>query len=79
MPEVNRAFRDKFDFPFRLLSDTDRTLAAGVGAADSLQQPVARRISYLIGPDGKVLRVYGAVNPATHADEVLRDLTATAR
>ena len=51
---------------------------SAVGAADSAQQPVARRISYLIGPDGKVLRVYGAVTPATHADEVLRDLRVEA-
>ena len=63
-------------FPFRLLSDTDRSLALAVGAADSPQPPVARRISYLVGADGKVLHAYGAVNPSTHAEEVLHDLAA---
>ncbi len=77
-PQDNARFVQAQQFPFRLLSDTDRTLATAVGAADSAQQPVARRISYLIGPDGKVLRVYGAVTPATHADEVLRDLRVEA-
>jgi thioredoxin-dependent peroxiredoxin len=72
----NARFVQEQRFPFRLLSDTDRTLAAAVGAADSPQQPVARRISYLVGPDGKVLRVYRTVNPGTHAEDVLRDLTA---
>jgi peroxiredoxin Q/BCP len=78
-PQDNARFVQAQQFPFRLLSDTDRKLATAVGAADSPQQPVARRISYLVGPDGKVLRVYGAVTPATHADEVLRDLTAAPR
>ena len=77
-PQDNARFVQAQQFPFRLLSDTDRTLATAVGAADSPQQPVARRISYLVGPDGKVLRVYGAVTPATHADDVLRDLPAVA-
>ncbi|MFI5396205.1 MAG: peroxiredoxin [Candidatus Binatia bacterium] len=78
-PQDNARFVREQQFPFRLLSDSDRILAAAVGAADSPQQPVARRISYLVGPDGKVLHVYGTVNPATHAEEVLRDLAATAR
>ena len=73
-PKVNAEFVSEQHFPFRLLSDTSRTLAAAVGAADSVTQPVARRISYLIGPDVKVLRAYDRVNPATHAQEVLTDL-----
>ncbi len=75
-PQDNARFVREQQFPFRLLSDTRRTLAVAVGAADSPQQAVARRISYLVGPDAKVVRVYGAVNPSTHAEEVLRDLAA---
>ncbi len=78
-PQDNARFVQEQRFPFRLLSDTDRKLATSVGAANSPQQPVARRVSYLVGADGTVLRVYGAVNPASHADEVLRDLAAAAR
>ena len=78
-PQDNARFVHEQQFPFRLLSDTDRQLAIAVGAADSPQQPVAKRISYLIGDDGQVLRVYGSVTPATHADEVLRDLTGSPR
>jgi peroxiredoxin Q/BCP len=73
-PQDNARFVREQQFPFRLLSDSDRSVAVAVGAADVPQQPVARRISYLVGSDGKVLHVYGAVNPATHAEEVLRDL-----
>lgn len=78
-PQENARFVHEQQFPFRLLSDTDRTLATAVGAADSSQQPVARRISYLVGVDGTVLRAYATVNPASHAEEVWRDLTGPAR
>jgi peroxiredoxin Q/BCP len=75
-PAQNRAFVDTEHFPFRLLSDGDRTLAVAVGAADSPAQPVTRRISYLVGPDGKVRAVYASVTPASHARDVLADLGA---
>lgn len=70
-PAANAKFVTAERFPFPLLSDTDRTLAVAVGAADSKDQAVARRISYLVGPDGKVKATYGTVTPATHATDVL--------
>jgi peroxiredoxin Q/BCP len=73
-PGANAAFVKAEGFPFRLLSDTDHALARAVGAVSSESQPVASRISYLIGPDGKVKKVYGEVAPATHAGTVLDDL-----
>lgn len=78
-PKDNATFVREQHFPFRLLSDRERTLAASVGAADSRAQPAARRISYLVGPDGKVRRAYDAVNPATHAQQVLADVAALAK
>ena len=73
-PKDNAEFIAKNNFPFQLLSDTKRTLAVQVGAADSPSRIVARRISYLVGPDGKVLTAYADVTPAKHASEVLSDL-----
>lgn len=70
-PEANARFVEAERFPFRLLSDTDRTLAVATGAADTPAQPVARRVSYLVGPDGRVRAVYGTVTPQTHATDVL--------
>jgi peroxiredoxin len=37
---------------------------------------MAWRVSYLIGPDGKVLKAYDSVDPSTHAEEVVRDVRA---
>jgi len=73
-PAANAAFVKAEGFPFRLLSDTDHALARAVGAAASDAQPVATRISYLVGPDARVQKVYGEVTPATHAGDVLDDL-----
>jgi len=45
-----------------------------VGAADSPSRLFARRISYLVGPDGKVLAAYPDVTPSAHATQVLADI-----
>jgi peroxiredoxin Q/BCP len=74
-PGKNRKFAEKNTLPFRLLSDRDHGLAKSVGAARALV-PFARRISYLVGPDGIVLEAYAKVDPATHAQEVLEDYRA---
>lgn len=73
-PADNAAFVAAEGFPFRLLSDSEHVLALVVGAADTSDAPVARRISYLVGPDGRVQHVYGAVTPASHAADVLADV-----
>lgn len=74
-PEKNRQFAAKNDLPFRLLSDRDHELAKSVGAARALI-PLAKRVSYLVGPDGNVLKSYPDVDPKTHAQEVLDDYRA---
>lgn len=73
-PKDNAEFIAKNKFPFPLLSDAKKTLAVAVGAADSPSRIWARRISYLVGPDGKVLKAYPDVTPAKHASEVLSDM-----
>ncbi len=74
-PEANRAFAEKYHLPFRLLSDSGKKLASEVGATRALI-PLPKRISYLVGPDGRVLKAYPDVDPKTHAAEVLHDFEA---
>ena len=74
-PEKNRLFAEKNDLPFRLLSDRDHELANSVGAARALI-PLAKRVSYLVSPEGLVLATYADVDPKTHAQEVLDDYRA---
>jgi thioredoxin-dependent peroxiredoxin len=74
-PEANRRFAATHHLPFRLLSDGKRALARAVGAAVPLL-PFPKRMSILVGSDGRVLKVYPRVTPATHAAEVISDFRA---
>lgn len=71
---ANCAFAEKFDFPFKLLSDVDKSIGIAYGAAENAEIATPRRISYLIGPDGLIKRTYPKVRPPDHPAEVLADL-----
>lgn len=78
-PEDNAAFRSKFDFPFDLLSDQDRSVGAAYDVLRPTDDPFAhypKRISYLIDPDGTIAKSYDVGDPAGHGAEVLADLAA---
>jgi thioredoxin-dependent peroxiredoxin len=72
--EENRAFAEKFNFPFRLLCDTDRAIGMAYGACDEPTASYARRISYVIGPDGRIAQAIDKVSAATHPEELLASL-----
>jgi peroxiredoxin Q/BCP len=74
--EENRAFAEKFDFPYRLLCDTDRQVGLAYGAADDATAGYAKRISYVIGEEGDILLAYPKVKPDEHLTKVLADLDA---
>jgi peroxiredoxin Q/BCP len=76
-PADNKKFVDAEQLPFRLLSDTERKLAVAVGAADSTDARAAKRISYLVGADGKVIKAYDDVDPNVHAGQVVVDSRTT--
>ena len=71
-PAKNARFVEAENFPYQLLT-TDADFAMKVGAASSPQQSYARRISYLVGEDGRVLQAYSSVSPSSHAEQVLAD------
>lgn len=76
-PEANRAFARKHDFPFRLLSDQDRSVGE---AYETLRAPEERgrefpkRRTYLIDPQGVIRKAYRVQDVTAHPDEVLADL-----
>ena len=71
--EANAAFAKKFDFPYKLLCDTDRKLGIAYGACADAKAGYANRISYLIDEQGKVKAVYQKVSPGEHPKQVLAD------
>lgn len=75
---ANAAFAKKFNYPFPLLCDTAREIGLAYGACDSPDAKTAKRISYLIGPEGKILRAYSTVAAADHPKQVLDDIVSAA-
>ncbi len=66
-PESHKKFVAKYSLPFTLLSDPKKEVITAYGAGGI----VTKRISYLIGPDGKIIKGYAKVIPQEHAQEVL--------
>jgi peroxiredoxin Q/BCP len=76
-PAANLAFAEKYGFPFRLLSDEDRTVGQAYAvrrAPDEKGASTPRRTTYLIDPDGVVARAYRVKDIPSHPNEVLEDL-----
>lgn len=69
--EDNRKFAEKFKFPYPLLSDPTRAMGVRYGAAESTAGGNAKRIAYIIGPDGRVRNVFEKANTSTFAADVL--------
>jgi peroxiredoxin Q/BCP len=72
--EENKRFAEKFNFPYPLLSDPTRAMGVQYGAADSTGAGNAKRVAYIIGPEGKVKNVFPKANTATFAADVLAQL-----
>jgi peroxiredoxin Q/BCP len=66
--DSHKAFIDKFDFQFPLVVD-DGTLCKAFNVP--YKGEFASRQSFLIGEDGKLIKVWREVTPAGHAEEVL--------
>lgn len=75
-PEANKAFREKYDFPFRLLSDYDEQVGVTYQTRDPGTDKVSfsKRYSYLIDPEGVIRKSYEVSDVPIHPAEVLADL-----
>jgi len=77
--DSHRKFKEKFDFPFRLLADTESRLcdAFGVIVEKNMYGRVSKgvaRSTFLIDPKGKIVKVWPKVKVDGHAEEVLSSL-----
>ena len=71
----HREFSDKYRLPFTILADTDGATASAFGVLRDMKVfKVARRESFLINPDGIVVKHYPKVDPDTHTQDVLADI-----
>ncbi|MBK7351931.1 MAG: thioredoxin-dependent thiol peroxidase [Gemmatimonadetes bacterium] len=72
----HQKFAAKYKLPFPLLADTDHAVATAYGVWGEKSMYGRRyfgilRTSFVIGPTGKVIRVFEKVKPKGHAAEVL--------
>jgi peroxiredoxin Q/BCP len=66
----HRAFQKKHELPFPLVADVEGSIQSAYGVPSRFGR-LAARVSFLVGRDGKIVRVFPEVDPAVHADEVL--------
>ena len=71
-PELHRRFREKHNLNFPLLTDEGGRAAEALGVLRENRE-VANRATFLLDPDGKIVKAYPEVSPETHADEILED------
>lgn len=72
-------FAQKFRLPFSLLADEDKSIVQtyGVWGQKSFmgrKYMGTHRVTFLIGPDGKIKQIWPEVKPQEHAQEVLAAL-----
>jgi thioredoxin-dependent peroxiredoxin len=67
----NRAFAEKYEFPFRLLCDTDRKIGLDYGACDEPDAGSAKRITYVIDTQGRIAQAIENVKAREHPEQLL--------
>lgn len=78
-PASHRKFREKYGLPFTLLSDEDHEVAERYGTWVEKRMygktyMGVERSTFVIDPEGTVVKVMRKVKPDTHADAVLAAL-----
>ncbi len=77
----HKKFEEKYTLPFSLLADIEKKVVQAYGVW-SPKKFMGReflgtqRSSFLINPDGVIVKVYEKVKPELHAENVLSDLVA---
>jgi peroxiredoxin Q/BCP len=72
-------FAAKFQLPFPLLADEDKKIVKAYGVWGpkifmGMKFTGTHRVTFLIGPDGRIRKVWPKVKPGEHAAEVLAAL-----
>lgn len=75
----HKKFATKYNLPFTLLADTEKKVVEAYGVWQK-KKFMGReymgivRTTFLINPDGEIVKTYENVKPAEHARELLHDL-----
>jgi peroxiredoxin Q/BCP len=78
-PAAQAKFKQKYDLPFTLLADEDKSAAEAYGVwkeKNMYGKTVMgiERTTFVVGADGKIEKIYAKVKAKGHAEEVLAGL-----
>jgi peroxiredoxin Q/BCP len=75
--DSHKAFCTKDGLTFKLLADPDKKVVPQYGSlANYMGMKIAKRNTFLIDPQGKIVKVWTGVDPSKHSQEVLDALNA---
>ncbi len=76
--ESHKAFAEKHSLPFTLLADPTKQTARDYGVLVKMMGlfELAQRDTFLIDPQGRIVRHWPKVDPKDHSDMVLKELLA---
>lgn len=71
-PKSHKKFAEKYNLPFTLLSDSDKSVARLYNSKGLF---MAKRNTFLIDKDGLIFRIYKNVDVSTHTENILNDFS----
>src|SRR6266852_1551273 len=66
----HQMFAQKYNLPFQLGADTDKNIAKNYGVLNEKWNQ-ARRVTFLIDENGKILKIFQTVKPDQHPQEII--------
>ena len=73
--QTNKEFAESLGADFPLLSDPGKGVANAYGVVND-ERPVPFRWTFIIGPDGRILKIDKEVSPQTAGADLVADLDA---
>lgn len=71
-PRSHKKFAEKYNLPFILLSDSAKSVARLYNSKGLF---MAKRNTFLIDKEGKILKIYKKVDVSTHTESILNDFS----
>ncbi|HET7535780.1 MAG TPA: peroxiredoxin [Candidatus Didemnitutus sp.] len=75
--DAQKAFKEKYHFPFTLLADKDEAVSKAFGVPDIPATTLTTRQAYLIDSSGKIIWADYKAKTKEQADDVLKVLAST--
>lgn len=70
--ESHQKFKEKYNLPFILLSDEKKEVAKLYNASGGLMNLFAKRMTYMLDEQGKIIHIFENVAVTEHADDVMQ-------